>query len=69
MQKMHGDKVSKVDMWIVMEELRSHQYVMACGMVFGVVVPEVGASRGPVNFELALAGAIPDPVEAHFNRL
>ena len=36
-------------------------------MVFGVVVPEVGASRGPVNIEVALAGAIPDPVEAHGN--
>ena len=68
-QKMHEDEVSKLDMWLVVEELRAHQAVMAWGMVFGVVVPEVGASRGPVNFELALAGAIPDPVEAHFNRL
>ena len=31
--------------------------------------PEVGASETPVNIELALAGAIPDPVEAHVNRL
>ena len=43
--------------------------MMAWGMVFGVVVPEVGASGGPVNIEVALAGAIPDPVEAHVNRL
>ena len=42
---------------------------MAWGMVFGVLVPEVGASRLPVNIELAFTGAIPDPVEAHVNRL
>ena len=42
---------------------------MAWVMVFGVVVPEVGASVGPVNLELALAGAISDPVEVHVNRL
>ena len=48
-----------------MDEVRAHQLVMAWGMVFGVVVPEVGDSGVPVNLELALAGAIPDPVEAH----
>ena len=69
LQKMHEEKVSKLDMWIVMEELRSHKAVMAWGMVFGVVVPEVGASGAPVNIELALAGAIPGPVEAHVNHL
>ena len=37
--------------------------------MFGVVVPKVGASGVPVNLELALVGAIPDPVEAHVNRL
>ena len=37
--------------------------------MFGVVVPEVGAYGGLVNLEVALAGAIPDPVEAHVNRL
>ena len=42
---------------------------MAWGMVFGAVVPKVGASGGPVNLELDLEGAIPDPVEAHVNRL
>ena len=42
---------------------------MAWEMVFGVVVPEVGASGGPVNIEVALAGTIPDPVEVHVNRL
>ena len=68
-QKMHDNKVSKLDMWLVVEELRAHQALMAWGMVFGVVVPKVGASGGPVNLELALAGAIPDPVEAHVNRL
>ena len=56
-------------MWLVVEELRSHQAVMAWGMVFGVVVPKVGASGGPVNIELDLTGAIPDPVEAHGNCL
>ena len=38
-------------------------------MVFCVVVSEVGAAGGPVNIEVALAGAITDPVEAHVNRL
>ena len=66
---MHDDKVRKLYMWIFVEELRVHQAVMAWGMVFGVVVPKVGASGGPVNLELDLEGAIPDPVEAHVNRL
>ena len=66
---MHADKVREVYMWLVVEEVRAHQSVMAWGMVFGVVVPEVGASGDSVNIEMALAGAIPDPVEAHVNRL
>ena len=45
-KKMHDDKVIKMDMWLVVEELGAHQAVMAWGMVFGVVVPEVGASGG-----------------------
>ena len=48
-QKMHDDEVRKLDMWIVMEELRAHQAMMAWGVVFGVVVSEVGASGVPVN--------------------
>ena len=43
--------------------------MMVWGMVFGVVVSEVGASRGQVNLEVVLAGAIPDTVEAHVNCL
>ena len=42
---------------------------MAWVIVFGVVFPEVGASGGPVNLEVALAGTIPDPVEVHVNCL
>ena len=68
-QKMHDNEVSKLDMWLAVEELMAYQAVMAWGMVFGVVVPEVGASRVPVNIELDLAGAISDPVEAHANHL
>ena len=34
-------------------------------MVFGVVVTNVGASGVAVNVEVAPAGAIPDPLEAH----
>ena len=68
-QKMHGNKVSKLDIWLVVEELRAHQSMMAWGMVFGVVVPEVGASGGPVNLELTLTSTISDPVEAHVNCL
>ena len=56
-------------MWLVVEELGAHQEMMAWGMVFGVVVPEVGASGGPVNLELTLTGEISDPVEAHVNCL
>ena len=48
-QNMHDDKVSKLYMWLVVEELRAHQSVMVWGIVFGVVVPEVGDSGGPVN--------------------
>ena len=66
---MHDNKVRKVYMWIVMEEVRAHQSVMAWGMLFDVVVSEVGASGGPVNIEVALAGVIPDPVEAHVSCL
>ena len=68
-QKMNEDEVSKFDMWLVVEELKAHQAMMAWVMVFGVLVPKVGASGGPVNLELTLASAIPDPVEAHVNRL
>ena len=69
LQKMHGEEVSKLDMWLVVEELRAHQSMMAWGVVFGVVVPEVGASGGLVNLELTLTSAIYYPVEAHVNCL
>ena len=68
-QKMHDDEVSKLKMWPVVEELRSHQAMVAWVMVFGVVVPKVGDSGAPVNIELALTSSIPDPVESHVNRL
>ena len=66
---MHDNEVRKVYMWLVVEEVMAYHSVMAWGMVFDVVVPEVGASGAPVNLELTLTSAIPDPVEAHFNRL
>ena len=69
LQKMYDNEVSKLDMRLVVEELRAHQAMMAWGMVFGVVVPEVGASGGPVNLELTLTSAISDPVEEHANCL
>ena len=68
-QKMHENKVSKVEMWLVVEEVRAHKSVMAWGMVFDVVVPKVGAYWDQANREVALAGAIPDPVEAYVNHL
>ena len=68
-QKMHDDEVSKLEMWLVVEELWAHEAMMAWGMVFGVIVPKVGASRAPVNLELTLMSAISDPVEAHVNCL
>ena len=49
--------------------MRAHQSLMACGMVVGVIVSEVGAPGGPVNIEVALLGAIPDPVEERVNFL
>ena len=67
LQKMYDDEVSKLDMWIVVEELMAHQAMMAWWMLFSVVVSEVGASRGPVNLEFTLTSAISDPVEAHVN--
>ena len=66
---MHDDDVIKLDMWLVVEELRAHQEMMAWGMVFGVVVSEVGASGATVNLELTLTSAISVPVEEHFNFL
>ena len=68
-QKMHDNEVGKLDMRLVVEELRVHQAMMAWGGVFGVVVPEVGASGRPVNLGLILTNAISDPVEAHVNCL
>ena len=56
-------------MWLVFEEVSVYQSLMTWGMVFGVLVPEVGASGGLVNIEVSLAGVIPDPVEAHVNCL
>ena len=61
---MHDNEVSKVYMWLVVDKVRVHQLVMTSGMVFGVVITEVCASRGPVNIEVALEVAITDPVEA-----
>ena len=68
LHNIHDNKVSKVYMWLVLEEVRVHQSVMTWGMLFCVLVPKVGASRAPVYLEVALAGAIPDPVEVHVNR-
>ena len=42
-QKMHDNEVSKLDMRLIVEELMAHQAMMDWGMVFGVVVPKVGA--------------------------
>ena len=65
--KIHDNKVCKIDMRIIVEEVRAHQLVMTWGMVFGVVVAKVGASGVPLYLELAMAGAIHDPVETHFD--
>ena len=61
---MHDDEVSKLEMWLVVEELRVHQAMMAWGVMFGVLVSEVGASGAPVNLELTLTSAISNPVES-----
>ena len=66
---MHDNEVSKLVMWLIAEELRAHQAMMAWGMVFGVVVSKVGASGAPVNIELTLTSEISDPLEAHVNCL
>ena len=44
LKNMNDNEVSKFDMWLVVEEPRAHQAVMAWGMVFVVLVSEVGAS-------------------------
>ena len=54
-------------MWIVGEEVRVNQSGMAWGVLFGVVFVKVFYSIGPMNLELALSGAISDPVKAHVN--
>ena len=69
MQKMNDNEVRKLVMWLVVEELRAHQAMMAWVMVFCVIVPEVRASGGPVNLKLTLTSAISDPVEVHVNFL
>ena len=46
LQNMHDNEASKFDMWLVVEEVRAHKLVTAYGVVFGVVVSEVGASMG-----------------------
>ena len=66
---MHDEKFCEVDMQLVVAEVRVHQLVMAWGIVFGMLVAKIGASGGAVNIELALAGAITDPVEAHVDLL
>ena len=62
---MYDDEVSKLEMWLVVEEMREHQAMMAWGMVFGVVVPEAGAYGAPVNIEFNLTSAISDQAETH----
>ena len=52
-------------MWLTVDEVGAHQLVMAWRMVFGVEFAKVGDSGVPVNLEVALTGAIPDPLEAH----
>ena len=48
-QKMHDAEVIKLEMWLIVEEMWSHEAMRAWVMVFGVIVPKVGASGGPVN--------------------
>ena len=68
-QKIHDDEVRKLDMCLFVEELRENRAMIYWRMVFGVVFPEVGASRGPVNLELTLTSTISDTAEAHVNCL
>ena len=48
-QNMHDNEVCKVDIWLILEEVRAHQSVMAWRVVFGVVAAEVVASGVPEN--------------------
>ena len=68
-QKTHEDNICEVDIRLDVEEVRAYQFMMAWGMVFGMVVAKVGASGPPVNLELYLVGTIPDPVEIHVDCL
>ena len=45
----------------------AHEMIMGVWVVFFVVVAKVGATRFPVEKELALAFTIFDPGEAHAN--
>ena len=64
----HPHRICMITRFIV-EEVREYQLVMDWGMMFGVVVPKVGASGVRVNIEVELAGEIPDPVELYVNLL
>jgi hypothetical protein len=48
-----------------MEIERPDGLMMCWGMVFGVVIAEIGGSRSPIDGVLALVDAILQPVEAH----
>jgi hypothetical protein len=48
----------------VKEVAGAHQAVMGWGVVFGEVVSQNVSAAAPVNKELALTDAVPDPVEA-----
>ena len=52
-----------------MEIYRAHLDVMCGVMMLGIVVRQVGFTRGPLNGELALVNSVWDPMESHVHSL
>ena len=50
-----------------MQLFRLHEAVMSRRVFFCVIICQIGYALLPVNEELAAAGAVADPVEAHVN--
>ena len=61
----HEERADIVGYLRAVQVFGPHFSVVGGRMVLGVVITKVGFARGPVDFELALANSVLDPVEAH----
>ena len=56
---------SIVDLFSRIQVCRPHEAVMSRQVMFCVIIFQIGYAWLPVDEELALAGAVADPAEAH----